>query len=229
TLTPFQRGFFCYDESLLHPYKSSTVKVTVLYCVGFSIPIVTLIIVCKQKIAKSANYQRLILTKWVKMWLPILIFFFFGAALNHLLTNIAKYTLGRLRPHFLTVCQPDYALFNCSMGIIEENVCTGNLKLIKEARVSFPSGHASMITYTMMYALIYLEVRFTWRGLLLMKPLLQTMLFCIAYYISMSRISDYKHHWSDVLGGSILGIIIALVMVGNYLDLSDGMEMIKIE
>ena len=63
------------------------------------------------------------------------------------LTDVGKYTVGRLRPHFLAVCKPDFSLLNCTTGLhrnfITEDVCTGGKDLIKEARLSFPSGHSS--------------------------------------------------------------------------------------
>jgi hypothetical protein len=36
---PFERGFFCNDESLLHPYKTDTVTTTMLVTVGSLVPI----------------------------------------------------------------------------------------------------------------------------------------------------------------------------------------------
>ncbi|TSM12530.1 Phospholipid phosphatase 1 [Bagarius yarrelli] len=36
---PYQRGFFCNDESIAYPFHSSTVTSTVLYTVGFTLPI----------------------------------------------------------------------------------------------------------------------------------------------------------------------------------------------
>lgn len=33
--------------------------------------------------------------------------FCFGAACSHLTTDISKYVIGRLRPHFMDVCKPD--------------------------------------------------------------------------------------------------------------------------
>lgn len=39
TVDPYNRGFFCDDESLMHPYKDSTVKNWMLYILGFVLPI----------------------------------------------------------------------------------------------------------------------------------------------------------------------------------------------
>ena len=36
------------------------------------------------------------------------------------------------------------------------------------------------------------------------------MLFLYAWYCALTRVSDYKHHPSDVLGGGVLGVVIAL-------------------
>jgi hypothetical protein len=37
---PYERGFFCNDESLLHPYHSSTVKHWMLFLFGVVLPVV---------------------------------------------------------------------------------------------------------------------------------------------------------------------------------------------
>ena len=66
--------------------------------------------------------------------------FAFGVAVNQVLTDITKYSVGRLRPHFFAVCEPDYSSFSCedSAGrplYITADVCSGtDEKALKEAR-----------------------------------------------------------------------------------------------
>ena len=38
--------------------------------------------------------------------LPTIVGYLFGVAISQLLTDICKYNVGRLRPHFLNLCQP---------------------------------------------------------------------------------------------------------------------------
>lgn len=37
---PYERGFFCDDESLMHPFHESTVRNWMLYIIGLVLPIV---------------------------------------------------------------------------------------------------------------------------------------------------------------------------------------------
>lgn len=61
--------------------------------------------------------------------------FLFGAAMSQSLTDIAKYSIGRLRPHFLDVCKPDWKFINCSLGVYIENfTCTGDQRMTNEGR-----------------------------------------------------------------------------------------------
>ena len=54
-----------------------------------------------------------------------------------------------------------------------------------------------------------------WKFTRLLRPLLQVGFIWVAIYISVSRIFDYHHHWSDVLGGAIIGMIAALLTVSK--------------
>lgn len=55
--------------------------------------------------------------------------FLFGASVSQSLTELAKFTIGRPRPNFLTVCAPKV----CT-GYMQKINCTGKPEDITEAR-----------------------------------------------------------------------------------------------
>ncbi|XP_010976068.1 phospholipid phosphatase 1 isoform X4 [Camelus dromedarius] len=143
--------------------------------------------------------------------------FLFGAAASQSLTDIAKYSIGRLRPHFLDVCDPDWSKINCSDGYIENYICRGNAQKVKEGRLSFYSGHSSFSMYCMLFVALYLQARMKGDWARLLRPTLQFGLVAVSIYVGLSRVSDYKHHWSDVLTGLIQGALVA-VLVAVYVS-----------
>ena len=50
-----------------------------------------------------------------------------------------------------------------------------------------------------------------------LKAFIQSMLILIALYTGFSRVSDYKHHWSDVLAGFVLGTSVAMLTIFRVL------------
>jgi phosphatidate phosphatase len=72
---------------------------------------------------------------------------------------------------------------------------------------------------------IYLQARFLWEGSKLLRHFFQYLCFMMAVGTALSRISDYKHHWSDVLVGSLQGALVAvLVVCSPFLGLTFMME-----
>lgn len=69
--------------------------------------------------------------------------FIFGCAVSHSFTNIAKVSVGRLRPHFLDVCDPDFSTVNCSLGYITDYQCRGPESKVQEARYNGQSSECS--------------------------------------------------------------------------------------
>ncbi|XP_024937690.1 putative phosphatidate phosphatase [Cephus cinctus] len=226
---PFKRGFFCNDESLYHPYANSTVTSAMLYITGLFLPICVMIIGEYVHSKKSPGQSAMVffgytIPPWIVKAYSKIGVFGFGAISTTLITDIAKYNIGRLRPHFMTACVPnvDCSLPENQHRYIEDFTCTAtnvSARLLKEIRLSFPSGHSSFSAYTMVYLAMYLQLRFTWRGSRLLKHFLQLICLSMAWFTAMSRVSNYKHHWSDVLAGSSLGIIIALIVAFCIADL----------
>jgi len=84
--------------------------------------------------------------------------------------------------------------------------------LIHESQLSFYSGHSAFSFYAAWYTSFYLQARL-YRPLIsrLVLPVIQFSLFAGAAFVALTRISDYKHHWSDVLTGAIMGSAIGIV------------------
>jgi phosphatidate phosphatase len=54
------------------------------------------------------------------------------------------------------------------------------------------------------------QSRITWRGSKLFKQVLQIIVISAAILVSITRITDYAHHWSDVLAGALMGTVTSL-------------------
>ncbi|XP_011314470.1 putative phosphatidate phosphatase [Fopius arisanus] len=226
---PYHRGFFCDDDSINHPFKPSTVTSPMLYAVGILFPICAML-VGEYFYARNSNGQSSVvlfgkvIPPWVSLAYNKIGLFGFGSMASQVMTDIAKYTIGRLRPHFMDVCKPniDCTLPQYQHMYITDFTCTASnstARMLKESRLSFPSGHSSFSAYAMVYLALYLQLRVTWKGSKLLKNVLQLICLMVAWFTAMSRVSDYKHHWSDVLAGLLLGIIAALIMVFAVADL----------
>ncbi|KAM9730567.1 phospholipid phosphatase 2 isoform 1-T1 [Dama dama] len=125
--------------------------------------------------------------------------FLFGAAVSQSLTDLAKYMTGRLRPNFLAVCDPDWSRVNCSA-------------------LSFYSGHSSFGMYCMVFLALYVQARLCWKWARLLRPTVQFFLVAFALYVGYTRVSDHKHHWSDVLVGLLQGALVASLTVRYVSD-----------
>ena len=108
-------------------------------------------------------------------------------------------------------------------------------KLLREASKSFFSGHSSFSFYCATFLIAFLHarlsgrltqentdaeahkaqrwLRISFRGLRVIRPFLQFGTFALAFFICLTRVSDYKHHPTDVIAGALIGIIYALILL----------------
>ncbi|XP_017263257.1 phospholipid phosphatase 1 isoform X2 [Kryptolebias marmoratus] len=211
---PFRRGFFCNDESIKYPLKEDTISYQLLGGVMIPVTILTMVIGECLLVHFSRLKSKSGFGSYVAYLYKAVGTFVFGAAMSQSLTDIAKYSIGRLRPHFLDVCKPNWSLINCSsLTYIENFTCTGDPKMVNEGRLSFYSGHSSFSMYCMLFLALYLQARLQVQWARLLRPTLQFFLIAASVYTGLSRVSDYKHHWSDVLTGLLQGALMALLVV----------------
>uniref|UniRef100_A0A672I100 Phosphatidic acid phosphatase type 2D n=1 Tax=Salarias fasciatus TaxID=181472 RepID=A0A672I100_SALFA len=216
-VSPYRRGFVCGDPSITYPYLHREIIPDELLIAG-GIIITGLTIAlgeCYRVRFRSVSSKAFVRNLYVSCLYKELGSFLFGCCIGQSLTNMAKLSVGRLRPHFLSVCGVTYASLNCTPGTYVATVTCRqpDHRLEEEARKSFFSGHASFAMYTMLYLAFYLQARFTWRGARLLRPALQFFLVLLAFYTGLTRISDYRHHPSDVLTGYIQGALTAYWVV----------------
>lgn len=234
---PFLRGFQCDDESIRYPYKDSTISSGVCYSIGSGLNIFLILLVEYLNLADSnkdvQNASALEIASrgndklQVKVYLwnvyCRLLVWFFGAISSELITDITKFTAGRLRPHFIELCKPmvmdgaqelplaDYCRqAHNPYEYITNFYCTGGTPhMQRDARLSFLSGHSSYSAYSATFAVFYIQSTIDISRAGLIKPVVQVLIVCTAFYVGLSRISDYKHHWQDVLAGLVLGTTLA--------------------
>jgi len=213
---PYVRGFFCDDTSISYPAKKDHISwVNCLLIAG----LLPLLVICVREMSLLGTSGKAACSS-VKKNLALYIGpFIAGFVFEHMFVEIAKFNVGRLRPNFLDVCRPyfeiDNLVYDCR-NTTEPSRYVAAYKCVneeyRESLLSFPSGHTSIITFAMVFVVGYLQMRLAKPHCSsLLKPFLQICLLMVAWYISISRVSDFKHHWSDVLAGSLIGTFVAFV------------------
>ena len=115
-VNPFDRGFYCTDETIRFPYKADTVPLWAagLYgvCAGIFFVIVAELYLsrpCCVNEEKFDSHQN----KFILNSIHGVLLYSLGAISTLLITEVGKHTIGRLRPHFIEVCNPDWGNIKC--------------------------------------------------------------------------------------------------------------------
>lgn len=228
---PTDQGFFCSDTSIRFPYKESTISTTLLLSIFLPLPNITIFIceffkiLLRKKGGEGTGLRRppgrLVLLVLLIASFGTVSLFWLGVGFCQITVHLAKFLCGRLRPHFIEVCQPNV---DCSLEInryayISNYTCNRTeMNLIKAARASFPSAHSAVAFYSALYTIAYLNrIRITVWSSRFPGYALQFILFLTAWYTSLTRVHDNMHHWTDVLAGGIIGTIFALIVI-NYVE-----------
>ncbi|GLG98014.1 Putative phosphatidate phosphatase [Gryllus bimaculatus] len=113
----FKGGFFCDDDTIRYPYKSSTISIGQLYAVAVLLPVITMSAVelwiqHRQKLKRNVLLAGWMVPEWIFRLVRQILLFGYGLGAVEIMVNVGKFTVGRLRPHFLDTCKPNMYLEN---------------------------------------------------------------------------------------------------------------------
>ena len=146
--------------------------------------------------------------------------FLLGLCVTALLVELGKISSGVLRPNFISVCQPNVTCQGEDPNKFHTDYeCLGDGDP-EDSRKSFPSGHAAAVAYMAFFICFYVHrrPRAFERCCYLVRPTVQLIAASLAWVTSLSRVSDYVHHMSDVTVGFVLGLSIAAWVVSLVLE-----------
>ena len=142
---------------------------------------------------------------------------------NQSVTTIIKRVVGRPRPAAFYMCNykgyhdavdsGDYSTYNSLTTANAEGFVSNCYGSYVDAFQSFPSGHASQAFVTLLFATLLLRslLQVSERNFFSLANMAAFGPVVIASWISLTRITDNKHHADDVIAGVIIGSVCALL------------------
>ncbi|KAK0228408.1 phosphatidic acid phosphatase type 2/haloperoxidase [Armillaria fumosa] len=204
----YRRQFSLADTSLRHPYAlQERVPPVALYFICFVAPLLI---------------QPVVNLLTIRSWWDLhngTLGLILGLALTGSITQFTKITVGRPRPDVVDRCQPLAGAVDPPFGLSNYTICQQqDNAIMRDGFRSFPSGHSSLSFAGLGFLAFYLAGKlhlFDKRGHT-GKAWLSFSPFAAAALVAISRTMDYRHHWHDVLLGSLLGTVLAYFSYRQY-------------
>lgn len=162
-------------------------------------------------------------------------------SINGVFTDILKNWIAKPRPDFLQRCGPlpdiDPDVF------VDASICTAPFGdgLLLDGMRSTPSGHSSIIWSGCLYLTLWLFGQFKLfskidttttttttnnsnnnKRQLIYHPIYKYILCCLpillCFYVALSRVQDYRHHFTDIILGSFIGISFSCLFYLKYFN-----------
>ncbi|KAJ1345936.1 hypothetical protein KIN20_000578 [Parelaphostrongylus tenuis] len=218
-MSPYERPMPCNDESIRQPFKPNTVGMTQVLVISLGSPFFIICFVEALVFHHSQGSNKL--TNYFSTSTLVYLKYLLAYALCTFVMEYFKCTVGRLRPHFIAVCQPDWSRMDCTnkeQVPVSETFCMNpDSRRIRVARTSFPSGHAAAAFHVLFFLCIYLPRIAKVTGI---PHLYRTRNVLLLIYTSwtmftaITRVTDFWHHSTDVLGGMVLAAVCVLPFFG---------------
>nr|ACO14618.1 Lipid phosphate phosphohydrolase 2 [Caligus clemensi] len=231
-IVPNQGWFWCPTDENSHFYREtqgdtvSTRKLLIFTMIPF------LITVLFNESRRIQNLKEHFLWGALEFYSRFLVSYW----LDILVMMITKFFFPEPRPHFLQTCDPDPSQIDCGSenyqsyrpGMCRLRETKGSYftqRDVLDSLRSFPSGHAQTGVFSTVIALHYISQS---NSLSKIQKLCFALFWvCNALLMSISRITDNRHHWWDVLCGGIFGAVYATLSIRFYLYRSTKKEPLK--
>ena len=215
TIRPACRSVMLSDSSINYPFAEKEEFPTYSLAFVVALPVVLVYAPCIYAFGLSTTrsahreFFTWVLTQWVA-WVFQMAF-----------VDTTKLYAGRLRPDFLSRLRnlgivtggdgdgtTSVQWANGPVDLCQKEYITN--KVLREGRLSFPSGHSSNAWVAMVLLSVFLFSK--------LRPFYhQSMIRLVASLVPLvlstvimaSRTLDYRHHFSDVVTGAIVGVVAA--------------------
>jgi len=172
------------DFSLSYPYTSNTVPgwaLAVLMCLPPVLITIYQFVFTRKNLVHNIHHALL---GWIE-----------AVTLHYVLSNLIKYACGRKRPDFFS---------RVELGLDDSEIVNGSL--------SFPSGHTSGSFTAMTFFFLYIcgQAKLFRNGHFFSVVIAGIPLY-VATWVAITRVQNFKHNYSDILGGAFLGVIAGLI------------------
>ncbi|KAI8063286.1 phosphatidic acid phosphatase type 2/haloperoxidase [Gongronella butleri] len=208
-LEPYHQQFSLSDPSISYPYtvhESVPTWLLALVCLVFPVVIIVGWTIFVQRSTLDLNHGLLGLC--------------LALTLTAMLVDVIKNVTGRPRPDLLSRCQPPPNVSVPQYELANYTICTvaADTSIMKDAFRSFPSGHSAYSFAGLGFLSLFLSGKLflfdrhgnAYKAMVFWVPLFG------AFLIAMTRVRDYRHHYTDVLIGGILGYLTAVFSYHMY-------------
>lgn len=211
--TPYCKGFYWNDESINMPYAYQEI-----FPNWSLVPIVIVPVIVQGAIiffaprknfmfpigANTTPRRQLLLelNSWALIQAQALM-------LQLMFVDTMKLYAGRHRPDYLARLQMAGVTNPNQSGIQFQCELMSN-SIVRQGSLSFPSGHSSTSFAAMVPFTVFLMHYFRpWIHGCIVRLVLSLLPLYLAFFVAVSRTRDNRHHFSDILAGSIIGVFAA--------------------
>ncbi|KAH8809522.1 acid phosphatase/Vanadium-dependent haloperoxidase [Flagelloscypha sp. PMI_526] len=204
----YRRTFSLTDTSLRHEYAvHERIPNLALYLISIVAPFVLMLAMNLLTLRSKWDAHNSVLGLILSL------------ALTGAVTQFVKITVGRPRPDLIDRCNPPATAVDPQFGLSDWTICRQtDAYILRDGFRSFPSGHSSLSFAGLGFLSFYLAGKmhlFDRQGHA-GKAWLSLAPFAGAALVAISRTMDYRHHWHDVLTGSLLGTVISYFAYRQY-------------